>query len=83
MVPEEKIFFWTLWCKRRLTEAVTLTIRLGATPSGLISTHLYHPPHFKPDALLAAALPLHPGLGQAQKYAGLHTHWCGCEEHTM
>jgi len=32
-VPEEN--FWTLWCKGRLTEADTPTIRLGATPSGL------------------------------------------------
>jgi len=40
-VPEEN--FWTLWCKRRLTAADTLTIRLGATPSGLTSAHLRHP----------------------------------------
>jgi len=40
-VPEEN--FWTLWCKGRLTEANTLTIRLGATPSGLTSAHLHHP----------------------------------------
>ena len=33
-VPEEK---------GRLTEADTLTIRLGATPSGLTSAHLHHP----------------------------------------
>ena len=39
-VPEEN--FWTLWCKGRLTEADTPTIRLGATPSGLTSTI----PHF-------------------------------------
>jgi len=39
-VPEEN--FWTLWCKGRLTEADTLTIRLGATPSGLSSAHLHH-----------------------------------------
>ena len=32
-VPEEN--FWTVWCKGRLTEADTATIRLGATPSGL------------------------------------------------
>jgi len=32
-VPEEN--FWSLWCKGRLTEADTPTIRLGATPSGL------------------------------------------------
>jgi len=37
--------FWTLWCKGRLTEADTLTIWLGNTPSGLTSAHLHHP-HF-------------------------------------
>jgi len=53
-VPEEN--FWTLWCKERLTEADTLTIRLGTTPSGLTSAHLHHPPIFfyGPDALPAA-----------------------------
>jgi len=43
-VPEEN--FWTLWGKGRLAETDTLTIRLGATPSGLISAHLHHPPFF-------------------------------------
>ena len=43
-VPEED--FWTLWCKGRLTEADTLTIRLCTTPSGLTSAHLHHPPYF-------------------------------------
>jgi len=38
-VPEEN--FWTLWCKERLTEADTPTIRLDATPSGLTSAHLH------------------------------------------
>jgi len=53
-VPEEN--FWTLWCKRRLTEADTLTIRLGASSSGLTSAPLHHPPHifYGPDALPAA-----------------------------
>jgi len=41
-VPEEN--FWTLWRKAKLTEADTPTIRLGATPSGLSSAHLHHPP---------------------------------------
>ena len=41
LVPEEN--FWTLWCKGRLTEADTPTIRLGATPSRLTSVHLHHP----------------------------------------
>jgi len=41
-VPEEN--FWTLWCKGRLTDTDTPTIRLGSTPSGLTSAHLHHPP---------------------------------------
>jgi len=53
-VPEEN--FWTLWCKGRLTEADILTIRLGATPSGLTSAYLHHSPHifYRLDALPAA-----------------------------
>jgi len=43
-VPEEN--FWALWCKGRLTEADTQTIWLGATPSGLTSAYLHHPPIF-------------------------------------
>jgi len=43
-VPED--CFWSLWCKARLTEADTSTIRLGATPSGLTNAHLHHPPFF-------------------------------------
>jgi len=39
-VPKEN--FWTLWCKGRLTEADKLTIRMGATPSGLTSAYLHH-----------------------------------------
>jgi len=48
-VPEEN--FWTSWCKGRLTEADTPTIRLGATPSGLTIAHLQHSPHmfYRPD----------------------------------
>jgi len=37
-VPEENF-----WCKGRLTEADTLAILFGATPSGLTSAHLHHP----------------------------------------
>jgi len=52
LVPEN---FWTLWCRGRLTDANTQTIRLGDTPSGLTSAHLHHPPIFyRPDALPAA-----------------------------
>ena len=37
---------WTLQCKGRLTEADTLTIHLGATPSGLTSAYLQRPLYF-------------------------------------
>ena len=54
-VPEEN--FWHLWCKERLTEADTLTVWLGATPTGLTSAHLHHPPIFyRADALPATQL---------------------------
>jgi len=49
-----------LWCKGRLTEADTLTIRLGATPSGLTSAHLHHP-HF-----FTAQMPFKPPNQQCQ-----------------
>jgi len=38
--------FWTLWCKGRLIEADTPTIRLGSTPSGPTSAHLHSPQSF-------------------------------------
>jgi len=34
------------WCKGRLTEADTLMLWMGTTPSGLTSAHLHHPPFF-------------------------------------
>jgi len=53
LVPEKN--FWTLWCKGRLTEADTLTIRLGIS----IQTNQCLPPpsphiFYRPDALPAA-----------------------------
>ena len=33
----QKRNFWALWCKGRLTQTDTLTIKQGATPSGLTS----------------------------------------------
>jgi len=56
-VPKEN--FWTLWCKERLTEADTLAIRLGTTPSRLTSAYLHHRPHlfYRPDAFPDAHCP--------------------------
>ena len=65
-VPEEN--FWTLWCKGRLTEADTLTIQLGATPSGLVTiAHLHHPPYF---LLAGARMPFLPPNQQCQSTDG-------------
>jgi len=57
LVPEE---ISTFMVQGKITEADTLTVWLGSTPSGLISLH--HPPIFTPDSLPAATLPLYPGL---------------------
>jgi len=61
-VPEEN--FWTLWCKGRLTETDTPTIRLGTTPSGLSSAHLHHPPFF------TGRMPFLPPSQQCQSTEG-------------
>jgi len=62
-VPEEN--FWTLWRKGRLTEADTQTIRLGTTPSGLTTAHLYHPPIF-----FTGRMPFLPPIQQRQSTEG-------------
>jgi len=61
-VPEEK--FWTSWSKGRLTKAGTPTIQLGATPSGLTSVDLHHPPFF------TGQMPLLPRNQQCQSTEG-------------
>jgi len=48
-----------------ISEADTLTIQMGTTPSGLISDPHLSPPIFTLDALTAATLPIYPDLGQA------------------
>jgi len=63
-VPEEN--FLTLWCKGRLIEADRLTIRLGATPSGLTSAHVHHPPVF-----FTGRMPFLPPNQQCQRTEGL------------
>jgi len=50
--------------QRKITEVDTPTIRVGATPSGLISNLPPSSHIFTLDALLGATLALHPGLGQ-------------------
>jgi len=49
----------------KITEADTPTIRLGATPPGLISDPPPSSIFFTPDALPEATLSLYPRLGQA------------------
>jgi len=71
-------FVWTTWVTRcrkkhllgfmvqgKITEADARTIRLGATPCGLISHPPPSSPHFMLDALPATTFPVYPDLGQA------------------
>ena len=62
-VPEE--IFWTSMVQEKITEADIPTIRVGATPSRLISDPSPLSSIFTLDALPAATIPLYPGLGQA------------------
>jgi len=55
--PVLKENFRTLWCKGRLTETDIPTIQLGATPSGLTSAQLHHPPIFYRLDVLPATQP--------------------------
>ena len=75
-VPEH---CWTLWCTGRLTEADTLTIQLGATPSGLTSAHLHHHPQF-----FTGRMPFLPPSQQCQSTEGntVHTNIQKSLEHT-
>jgi len=68
LVPKE--ILWTFMVQGKITEADTLTIQLGATPSGLISGLPPSSPIFTPDALPVATLLLCPGLGQAPNMLG-------------
>jgi len=70
--PDEN-FFWTL--TRRITRG-----RHTDNPGGhqsirtnQQSTSINPTPIFMPDTLPATTLPIYPGFGQAQEYAGLHT----------
>jgi len=45
-----------------ISEADTPTIRMGTTPSGLITDPPPSSPTFTPDATPAATLPIYPGL---------------------
>ena len=56
----------------KITESCTPTIWLDATPSRLMNDPPPSSPILMLDALPAATLPIYPGLGQAQEYAGLH-----------
>jgi len=65
----------------KITEADTLTIRLGTTPSRLISNSPPSSPHFYAGCPSCRNPPIYPGLGQAPNMlacipSGLvHTQW--------
>jgi len=61
----------------KITEADTLTIRLGATPSGLISNPPPSSHHFYAGCPSCRNPPTLSRLGTGTKHAGLHTQRCG------
>ena len=76
LVPEEEIF-WTLWYKGRY-QRQTSTIRLGATPSRLISDPSHSSPYFYIGCPSCTTLPIYPGLEEAPNMQiCLHTQWLG------
>ena len=70
-----------LWCKGR-QQADTPTIRICATPYGLISGP---PPslHFYAGCSSCHNLPTLYWLGTDTEYAGLHTQWRGSRHHLV
>ena len=75
---QEEIIFCAFMVQGKITEAYTPTIRLGATPSGLISDRpLSSPPFLCQTPFLLQLSPTLSWLGSGTKYAGLHTQWHG------
>jgi len=76
--------FWIFWCKMKITQADTPTIRMDCH---LIQTNWCPtsaiPTISMPDALPDTTLPIYPGLGQAPNMlacipGGLVVQWLGC-----
>jgi len=63
--------------QEKITEADTLTIQLGATPSGLISDPPPSSPYFCAGCPSCCNPPNLSWLGTGTKYDGLHTQWLG------
>jgi len=76
-------FFWIIWCKMKITQADTPTIRMDCHP---IQTnwcpHLCHPHHFYARCPSWHNPPNLSWLGTGTKYAGLHTWWLGSDSYT-
>jgi len=76
--------FWIFWCKIKITQTDTPTIRMDCHPYRLIGAAISAiPTIFMPDAHPGTTLPMYPGLGQAPNMLAcipdgwLHyTHYC-------
>jgi len=75
-VPEET-FFWTFTVQGKITQADTLTIRMGAIPSKLISDPSLSSPHFYTGCPSCRNPHTLSWLGTGTKYAGWHNQWHG------
>jgi len=66
----EESFFWTYGARKDNKRQIHNPGGRHSIQTNQQSTSI-NPPTFMPDALPAAILPIYPGLGQAQEYAGL------------
>jgi len=73
-VPEENLPL-DFMVQGKITEADTPTIRLGATPSRLISDPPPSSRHFSARCPFCRNPPNLSWLGTGTKYVGLHTQW--------
>jgi len=70
--------FWVFWCKIKITQAETPTIRMDCHPIQTIwCPHLCHPHNFYARCPPWHNPPSLSWLGTGTKYAGLHTRWLG------
>ena len=74
--------FWISWCKMKITQAETPTIRMDChTIQTNWCPDLCHPHHFYARCPSWHNPPNLSWLGTSTKYAGLHTRWLGCMSH--
>jgi len=75
--------FWIFWCKMKITQADSPTIRIDCHPiQTSCCPHLCHPHHFYAGCPSWHNPPILSRLGTGTKYADVHTRWLGVNKKT-